>query len=294
MSRRKPRGATTSNAPAQRQRPRGARSNSQPARGARQESRPKNAAVATSTRTRVKQPRGRLGRLAKVTVLAGVLVTLLALGGQWLFHQSYFRVQHVTVVGLHHEPTSQVLAASGLEQHPTMLGLNTASVARNLERFAWIDGVTLTKRWPHSVEVQIRESSPVAVAFDSHNVLRFVDRRGRNLGPAPLHTNLPTLEYLSPAGTSWPFQHAGRNAATVAGQLPRAFAAQVSVVTVNWHGVVSLKMTTPVSFIIGPPTQLHAKFVDVASVIAHSTLGRGDVVDVTLPGALAVSGPPPG
>jgi hypothetical protein len=52
-------------------------------------------------------------------------------------------------------------------------------------------------------------------------------------------------------------------------------------------------MTTPVSFILGVPTQLHAKFVAVASVIAHETLRPGDVVDVSVPGALAVTGPPP-
>jgi protein involved in polysaccharide export with SLBB domain len=52
-------------------------------------------------------------------------------------------------------------------------------------------------------------------------------------------------------------------------------------------------MTTPVTFVLGPPTQLRAKFVAVASVIAHTTLGSGDVVNVTVPDELAVSGPPP-
>jgi hypothetical protein len=44
---------------------------------------------------------------------------------------------------------------------------------------------------------------------------------------------------------------------------------------------------------LGPPTQLKAKFVAVASVIAHSTLRAGDVVNVTVPDELAVSGPAP-
>jgi len=231
--------------------------------------------------------------VTKATLIGGVLVTVMALGGQWLLHRSYFRVQHVTFIGLKHESSAQVLAASGLALHPTMVGLGTASVAHNLERFAWIDGVTLIKRWPNSVEVRVHESAPVAVAFDPHHVLRYVDRRGRDLGRAPLNANLPTLEYVSPARATWPFEHAGRNAALVASELPRAFSAQVSVVSVNWHGIVSLKMTTPVSFILGLPTQLQAKFVAIASVIAHSTLGPGDVVDVTVPGELAVSGPSP-
>jgi hypothetical protein len=38
---------------------------------------------------------------------------------------------------------------------------------------------------------------------------------------------------------------------------------------------------------------LHAKFVAIASVIAHTTLSPGDVVDATVPDELAVTGPAP-
>lgn len=289
MSRRRPRGATPTPTRG-RGEGRKVRPHVKRVRRARRDA-PVRPAAATAAPP--KPARRRLGLLSKVALVAGILVTVLALGGQWLLHRSYFRVQHVTFVGLHHETSAQVLIASGLDQHPTMLGLNPESVVRDLERFAWIDGVSLTKHWPNSVVVRIRESSPVAVAFDSHHQLQFVDRRGRDLGKAPLNANLPTLEYVSPAAATWPFERAGRNAALVAAQLPRAFSAQVSVVSVNWRGAVTLKMTTPVSFVLGPPTQLEAKFVAIASVIAHSTLGPGDVVDVTVPGELAVSGPPP-
>jgi hypothetical protein len=101
------------------------------------------------------------------------------------------------------------------------------------------------------------------------------------------------LDYVHPRSALWPYAHAGRSAAYVASQLPPAFAAQVSVITEDDHGVVSFKMTTPVTFILGPPTQLHAKFVAIASVIAHSTLRPGDVVDATVPGELAVTGGSP-
>jgi hypothetical protein len=48
-----------------------------------------------------------------------------------------------------------------------------------------------------------------------------------------------------------------------------------------------------VTFIIGPATQLHAKFVAIASVIMHTTLRPGDVIDATVPDELAVTGPAP-
>jgi len=123
-------------------------------------------------------------------------------------------------------------------------------------------------------------------------VLEFVDREGRALGVAPLRENLPTLEYVHPISATWPFARAGRASAYVASQLPRAFSSQVSVIAVDASGNVTLKMTAPVTFVLGPPTNLHAKFVAVASVIAHGALVPGDVVDVTVPDELAVT--PPG
>jgi hypothetical protein len=159
-------------------------------------------------------------RFAAVTVL--VLATFAA-AGEWILRQSYFRVQHVTFVGVRHEPLALVGAASGLEAHPTMLNVNAATIRANLAQFAWIDAVRLTKHWPNTVVVTVHESTAVAVAFNDKHVLQYVDRRGRDLGAAPLHVNLPTLDYLHPRSALWPFSHAGRSAAFVAAQLPPAF-----------------------------------------------------------------------
>jgi cell division septal protein FtsQ len=238
------------------------------------------------------RPRRRVGRLTTWLVSVGVLVTALAFGAQWAMRQPYFRVQHVTFVGLRHEGVVAVLRASGLAEHPSMIGLSDATIEKNLASFPWISSVSVAQHWPNTVVVTVTESVAVAVAFTSTHHLVFVDARGRALGPAPLTANLPTLEFLDAKGATWPFAKAGRAAAYVASQLPRAFSPQVSVITVNARGVVNLKMTTPVTFVLGRPTSLHAKFVAVASVIAHSTLVPGDVVDVTVPDELAVTPPP--
>ena len=246
-----------------------------------------------ATARRASRPRRRLGGFFKVTMITALILATLVVAGEWVLRQSYFRVQHVTFIGVRHEPLALVIAASGLEAHPTMMNVSATTVQSNLAQFAWIESVRLTKHWPNTVVVTVHESIAVAVAFNVHHVLQYVDRHGRDLGNAPLHVNLPTLQFLAPRNSLWPFRHAGRSAAYVAAQLPPAFSAQVSIVTENDHGVVTLKMTTPVTFIIGPPTQLRAKFVAIASVIAHSTLRPGDVVDATVPGELAVTGAAP-
>jgi cell division protein FtsQ len=239
-----------------------------------------------------KRPRSGLRSLTKVLLSVGLGVTTFVLGGEWALHQPFFGVQHVRFVGLVHERPQAVLGVSGLASHPAMLGLSSSSLDQRLTSFPWIGGVSLTKHWPNSVVVTVRERVAVAVAFDPHHVLQYVDRSGDDLGPAPLQANLPTLSFVNATKPTWPFARAGRSAAYVAGLLPRAFSAQVSVVSEDDHGIVTLKMTTPVSFVLGPPTDLKAKFVSIASVIAHSTLHAGDVVDVSVPGALAVTGPP--
>jgi cell division protein FtsQ len=267
-------------------------------RGAKSVQRPhetrRPGAAAPTTRSRVERPRRdrrRLRRLTKWLLVTGVVVTALTFGAQWTLRQSYFRVQHVTFVGFHHETPSELLAASGLAKHPSMINLSDTTIKKNLSAFTWIGAVQVTKHWPNSVVVTVHESSAVAVAFTSTHVLEFVDQRGRALGVAPLKTNMPTLEYVHPLSSTWPFSRAGRAAAYVASQLPRAFASQVSTVSVNAQGAVTIKLTTPVTFILGPATNLHAKFVAIASVIAHSPLVPGDVVDVTVPDELAVTPP---
>jgi cell division protein FtsQ len=236
-------------------------------------------------------PRRRITRLTKWLVAVGVVATAGVFGAQWLLHQSNFRVQHVTITGNRHESAAAILGRSGLGDHPSMIDLNEAKIVKRLETFTWVRSVSVTKKWPNTVILNVRENVAVAVAFTSKHVLEFVDAQGQPLSVAPLHVNLPTLDYLKPTSSTWPFAKAGRGAAYVASQLPRAFTTQVATITDDAQGSIALKMTTPVTFILGPPTDLHAKFVAIASVISHSTLVPGDVVDVTVPDELAVTAP---
>ncbi len=223
-----------------------------------------------------------------------LLLATLAVAGNWIIHRSIFSVRHVTVSGERHESAAAVVAASGLGSHPPLIDVRGSAVARRIvAQFPWISSARVAVHWPDAVAIQVSEQRPVAVAFDAHHVLHYVGADGRELSVAPLSANYPTLVYEHPRAATWPFARAGRNAATVAARLPAAFAAQVSSVDVAASGWVTLQMTTPVRFVIGLPVQLGDKFTSIASVIAHATLRPGDVVDVTVPGSLAVTGPAP-
>ena len=230
--------------------------------------------------------------MGRSTVIGALSLALVAAGTQWFVHQSFLRVQHVEVIGAHHESMLSVRMASGLDAQP-MFDVRTSTVEARLAVFSWIRSVSVVRHWPSTVVLVVRERSPVAVAFTSAHALHYVDAVGHDLGAAPLHVNLPTLEYSPRRGSAWPFEGEGAGAALVASHLPRAFAAQVSVISEDHDGVVTLTMTTPVRFVLGQAIDLEAKFVSIASVIAHSHLHAGDVVDVSVPGTLAVTGPPP-
>jgi len=255
--------------------------------------RPANAQPRQQRPQKQKRERKPIATSTKVLVLIGLTVTTLLLGGNWILHRSIFNVKTVHLYGVVHEDPKKVLKASGLQSHPSLISVSGHSIEHNLSSFRWISGVSVTKQWPSTVNVTIHETRPVAVAFNGAHVLEYVAANGADLGPAPMNANYPTLVYLNPLTTTWPFRKAGYSAVYVADRLPKSFAWQISKINVGANGSVTLEMESPVSFVLGPATKLKEKFVAIASVIAHTTLKAGDVVNVEAPTVLSVTGPPP-
>lgn len=223
-------------------------------------------------------------RWRRVVVVAATLATVVA-GGNWLLHQSYFRVQHVRVVGAHHETVAQVVGASGLTPAVAMVSVHNGAVASGLRIFPWVQSVDVERSWPNTITLVLHERRAVAVAVGA--TVRLVAADGTDLGLAPVGTTLVRL-VADGASTRWPFTAWARPAAHVASLLPLAFRDQVYAVHVTPAGSVSLQLTTPVIFILGRTDNLHAKFVAVASIIAHQPLQPGDRIDVSVPSAVTI------
>lgn len=262
------------------------RATSAPRKGAR--------ARETTVAVRVVAPvRRRRVRAVRIALGAVALVVVIVVGGRWVLHLSFLRVQHLSVTGEVHETASQIESVTRLDTHPAMIDVTQGALLRDLRVYPWISSISLIKRWPNSIDLAIHEVRAVAVAYDARHVLRYVSATGRELTRAPLSANLPTLvrSPATAAPASWPFDGAGSSAALVASELPAAFSAQVRQIIVDAQGNVTLQLTTPLRFVLGPPSNLNAKFVAVASAIAHGSFVAGDVVDVTTPSELSVTGP---
>lgn len=239
---------------------------------------------ATTVEAAKDAPRTRRSVLFRRAFVAVLLLVTLVVVGDWVLHTSTFRVHHVEVVGAKHETNSAVILATGLESDPALIDVSDGVIARRLERFKWINTVSVSKHWPSTVRIVVSERKPVAVAYNARNALQLVDATGRDLASAPADTNLPRLVVTSSLPfQAWPFRSKGKNAALVASELPPAFSSQVDQVIEAANGNVSLALTTPVTFDLGPLSDLKAKFVAVASVMSHQILRAGDVVDVSVP-----------
>jgi cell division protein FtsQ len=233
------------------------------------------------------------GRRWPVVAVLGVLVVVgLALAGDWALHTSYFSVRHVRVSGEVHESAAAVEAASGLGSHPAMIDVDPGAVARRVQAFPWVKSATVLQHWPSTVTIAITERAAVAVARGYHGQLVLVDNVGAVLAPAGASANLPIVIATGErAGQPWPFTTWARPATRVAASLPRAFAAQVAAIRVDHAGNVTLAMTSPLTFDVGAASNLHNKYVAIAAVIAHGHLNPGDVIDVSVPSSVTVSGP---
>jgi cell division septal protein FtsQ len=142
------------------------------------------------------------------------------------------------------------------------------------------------------VRITLTERTPAAVVAHTGG-FDLVDATGRVLASQP---SAPSgLVHLVVPGTV-PAAGASLSPASAPGlavltSLPAAFAAQVSTVSVDATGQVSLALTSPVSVLLGSTAELPAKYEDVASLLAGANLHPGDVLDVTVPDSPVVTGP---
>jgi cell division protein FtsQ len=243
-------------------------------------------------------PRARTRRRRWPIVVAVVLAVLVGLGaaGYAALRSRLLAASTVTITGDRHETPHQVLDASGLASAPSMLSVDPGLVAARIERtFPWVASATVSKHWPHTVAIAVTERTAIAEVPGPRGTVVLVDVTGRRLGPAAPHELLPRLEYAAapgqPSASTTTLANAAVPGLLVAATLPPAFKEQVAVVQVNTAGWVTLHLTTPVSFVLGPASNLGAKYEDVAAVIARTTLHVGDVVDVSVPQAMTVTGP---
>jgi cell division protein FtsQ len=111
-------------------------------------------------------------------VLLAVLVpALVVIAGLILLQSPVFAVDRVVVVGNAHAPVSEVIRVGGLDGHPQLVDVNTASVSHRIESLPWVLTARVYRDWPSSVRIVIVDRVPVAA-------VAIVGGGGTSSGPA--------------------------------------------------------------------------------------------------------------
>jgi cell division protein FtsQ len=231
-----------------------------------------------------------MGRRRFVVLCAlAALVTLGALA--WpLAHSRFLSARVVVVSGAHETPAAAVLGAAGLTTDPPMIDVRAGAAARAIEALPWIDRATVSLAWPDGVHITVTERRAVCAVAQGAGWVE-VDRTGRVLADVP--AALPGLVQAQLRGALAAPGHVvapgSRAALAVAATLPSVLRPSVTRVEAEAGGAVDLTLASGIQVVLGPASQLQAKYEDVAAIVAGAPPAAGSVIDVTVPQSPTVS-----
>lgn len=129
-------------------------------------------------RIAVKRAAGRR-RLIWVAVVVGIVVILTA--ALAVLASSLFGVEDVRISGaVYTDPAALQAIVDDLDGEPILL-VDSEDIERRLEAIAWVERAVVTTDFPHRVDIDIRERSPLATFAGSDGRFRVIDRDGRVL-----------------------------------------------------------------------------------------------------------------
>lgn len=110
------------------------------------------------------------------------LVLILAAVTWWSLYQSkWFVAQEVTVIGNSRLTVDQVNSVASVPIGNSLMSINTAAIAEQLQALPEIKVATVERGWPHAILITVTERTPIAVAatVSGYNL---IDAEGLNAG----------------------------------------------------------------------------------------------------------------
>jgi cell division protein FtsQ len=170
-------------------------------------------------------------RAAFLCVLAAAVV----IGAAWaLLGSSLLVVRHIKVTGNHQVTPAQLRAVAGIRMGTPLARLNEKRAIARLDRIAWVRSATVSRSWPDTVVISVRERTPeLTVAVGGQ--FELVDIDGVVVRTQP--TRPPGVPLLAPAPARLRGSPAVRAATAVLGSLPGSIRDRVLSVTTGASGV---------------------------------------------------------
>ncbi len=162
--------------------------------------------------------------LAGLGIIAGV--------GWALLGSRLLVVRSVTVTGTHLVSQAQVLAAAGVPDGSSLIGVNTGQVARRVETIRQVASATVAKDWPDRLVITVKERVPVVAVGLAGGGYDLVDPAGvvvrwTGMRPAGMPLYLTSLQ-----GGALRGDQGLATAAAVLAELSHPLSSQVTEVSV--------------------------------------------------------------
>ena len=259
-------------------------------------SRPPRAAPAVDPRIeerRAQVRREAARRRRRFLVLGGGLVSVV-LAGYGVTRSPLLDVDTVAVDGASHVPIAEVVDAAGLRHSPQLADVDPVTAAGRIQRLPWVFKATVTRHWPGRVEVSLLERTPVAafavVAAGPDREAggwALADATGRVLEHGPdLPPGMAVVDV--PEAAPAPGAHvtpSGRLAIGVVESLPASLQDRVTRVDATGADDLRLVVVDGPAVHFGPPVQVRAKLVALATLLGREDLRGVAAIDVRVPTA---------
>ncbi|WP_295646268.1 cell division protein FtsQ/DivIB [uncultured Corynebacterium sp.] len=110
-------------------------------------------------------------------IIAGIVaVVVLIVLGMYFF--PVLRVNSIEVEGTHNADAAAVKDAANVGTSANMLRVDTDQVAEKVAKVPWVEQVTVSRSWPSTLKVEVREHAAVAYFRDGQEVSA-VDESGK-------------------------------------------------------------------------------------------------------------------
>ncbi len=218
---------------------------------------------------------GRRTALGLAGTALAVLIGLVAASG-------LFAARRIEVRGTVHLTADEVRRAAAVHGAPSMLRLDTAAVARRVERLPWVAGVQVSISWPNSLVIRVTEWEPVAYTAD-HGRWALLASTGRVLEevlarPTAYVKVVGVRSLPRPGGTI-----AGGAAVDVVDRVPDALRRQMIGLDLAGGGV-TLRLAGNLAVRLGDMSALPAKTGAALAVLGAPHDGCR-YIDVSVPAA---------
>jgi cell division protein FtsQ len=181
-----------------------------------------------------------------------------------LLGSSLLVARSVRVTGAPGAQRAEVLRAAGIAAGTPLIRINTAAVARRVEQIAQIQSAHVSRDWPDSVVIAVRERTP-ALAVASGGGFALIDRFGVVTGH--VQTRPPGLTLLASAPAdlaSLRGSPAIQAAVTVLRQLPPSIRRMVRSVAAPSADAVTLDLRRGITVLWGGTGRPAAKDAELA------------------------------